>query len=85
MTSLRKRKAAISRALIGRSMHSRFQDRVWNQMRSVGREFGSPDFERLMDEDHRNGVGIFDPVLAQDFLAGVKDPDDMSIHRTNLL
>ena len=54
-------------------------------MRSVGREFGSPDFERLMDEDHRNGVGIFDPVLAQDFLAGVKDPDDMSIHRTNLL
>jgi hypothetical protein len=30
-------------------------------MAPVGREFGSPDFERLMAEDHRSASGVFDP------------------------
>jgi hypothetical protein len=63
MTSLRKRKATISRALLGQNRRSTLEDRLWDQMRPVGREFGSPDFERLMEEDRRNGVGIFDPAL----------------------
>jgi hypothetical protein len=37
--------------------------RLWDRMPPVGREFGSPDFERLMEEDHRNRVGVFDPAL----------------------
>jgi addiction module HigA family antidote len=37
--------------------------RPWDRMPPVGREFGSPDFERLMEEDHRNRVGVFDPAL----------------------
>lgn len=27
------------------------EDQLRNRMPAVGREFGSPDFERLMDED----------------------------------
>lgn len=69
MTSLRKRKAAISRALLGRSI---LEDRLWDQMAPVGREFGSPDFERLMDEDRRNGVGVFDPELQEEFHSRVE-------------
>jgi len=30
--------------------------RLWDQMPPVGREFGSPDFERLMAEDQRDEV-----------------------------
>lgn len=32
-------------------------------MAPVGREFGSPDFERLMEEDRQQGAGVFDPAL----------------------
>lgn len=32
-------------------------------MPAIGREFGSPDFDRLMAEDQRDGVGVFDPAL----------------------
>jgi hypothetical protein len=44
-------------------------------MRLVGREFGSPDFERLMEEDRRNGVGIFDPALKV-YCSTVEIPED---------
>lgn len=37
--------------------------RSWDEMQSVGREFGSPDFERLMAEDSRDDSGVFDPAL----------------------
>lgn len=37
--------------------------REWDAMPPVGREFGSPDFDRLMEEDRRNGSGVFAPVL----------------------
>lgn len=39
--------------------------RIWDEAAPVGREFGSPDFERLMAEDHRDQVGVFDPALRQ--------------------
>lgn len=39
--------------------------RLWDEMQPVGREFGSPDFERLMAEDARAGIGVFDPALKQ--------------------
>ena len=60
MTSLRKRKATICRTLRGRSTH---EDRLWDQMRPVGYEFGSPDFERQTEDDRRNARGVFDPAL----------------------
>jgi hypothetical protein len=36
---------------------------LWDEMPPIRREFGSPDFERLMDEDRRAGVSAFDPAL----------------------
>lgn len=38
--------------------------RAWDRMPAVGREFGSPDFERLMEEDFHRRRGVFDPTLA---------------------
>ena len=64
MISSRKRKTHIGRAMFRRSP---LEVRLWDRMRPVGREFGSPDFERLMEEDRRNGVGIFDPALKETF------------------
>jgi hypothetical protein len=63
MTSLRKQKAAISQLLLGRRTYRTPEDRLWGNVRPVGREFGSPDFDRLTDEDRRNGVGVFDPAM----------------------
>lgn len=40
---------------------------LWSQMPAVGREFGSPDFERLMAEDHRDQAGVFHPDLKKGF------------------
>jgi hypothetical protein len=62
MTSPRKRKAEIGRRMLVRDHEAR-ELRLWDRMPPVGREFGSPDFERLMEEDHRNRVGVFDPAL----------------------
>ena len=69
MTSLRKRKAAVGRAILRREARCSLEDRLWDRMPAVGREFGSPDFERLMEEDYRNGVGVFDPALVAASLA----------------
>lgn len=63
MNLLQKRKAAICRAILERNLHRRLEDLAWDQMPPVGREFGSPDFDRLMDEDFRNQAGVFDPAL----------------------
>jgi len=85
MTSLRKRKAAISRLLLGRRLRSALEDRWWDNLRPVGRELSSPDFERLMEEDRRNGVGVFDPALKDRFLVEVKAPAGMPVRRTRRL
>lgn len=85
MTSMRKRKARLCRALLSPSILSTVDDRLWDEIQPVGREFGSPDFERLADEDHRNGVGAFDPTLRDIFLSGVEVPENMRIqHRKPL-
>jgi len=62
VTSMRKRQAAICRTILQREALSSLKDRLWDRMRAVGREFGGPDFERLMKEDYRNRVGVFDPA-----------------------
>lgn len=77
MTSMRKRKAIVCRALRGQSICSEVEDRLWDRMQPVGREFGSPDFERLMDEDFRNEVGVFDPVLKDKFLSRTEVLENM--------
>lgn len=69
MTSLRRRKAAVCLAIFQRKVQCSLEDRLWDQMPEAGREFGSPDFERLMDEDYRNRVGVFDPALVASLLA----------------
>lgn len=64
MTSLRKRKSQAMRSLHRkRWLDAEWEDRLWDQMPAVGREFGSPDFERLMEEDYRNSLDVFDPAL----------------------
>ena len=63
MTSLRKRKVAISRLLLRQRARFAREVRLWDRMPAVGREFGGSDFERLMDEDRRNGVGVRSGVI----------------------
>ncbi|WP_166651929.1 hypothetical protein [Roseateles toxinivorans] len=76
---MRKRKIALCRSLLGRIASGADEDWLWDNMRPVGREFGSPDFERLMDKDRRNGVGVFDPELKGRFLRGVSISEDMPV------
>ena len=65
-TSQRKRRAKLN-LLTGRMLEQRASSsldvQVWDQMPAVGREFGSPEFDRLMEEDFHNGRGVFDPAL----------------------
>jgi len=61
MTSMRKRKNAVDAAIRAVMRRVADEDRWWDDLCPVGREFGSPDFDRLMEEDFRNGVGAFDP------------------------
>jgi len=63
MASLRKNRLKINRLMRDRRFDADLEDRQWDRMPAVGREFGSPDFERLMAEDYRNGGGVFDPGL----------------------
>jgi predicted aminopeptidase len=42
MTSLRNRKTAITRQLLGRRMHAALEDRHWDGVPPIGREFGAP-------------------------------------------
>lgn len=64
MASMRTRRRKAQRsALLLWSDSFEAELREWNAMTPVGREFGSPDFDRLMEEDRRNSSGVFDPVL----------------------
>lgn len=54
--SSRKRKRSVSQIFHARFYHSRFfwqsaEDRDWVNMAPVGGEFGSPDYDRLMQQD----------------------------------
>lgn len=67
MTSNRERRAKVQR--MQRKVNSCRRESSlecpWDTMAPVGREFGSPDFERLMEHDQRDGAGVFDPVIRQ--------------------
>lgn len=66
MMSARKRRAGIYRLQCVarvRRFACEQEDRLWDRMPAVGREFGSPDFERLMEEDHQLQRGVFDPAI----------------------
>ena len=90
MTSLRRQRARIHRIhqeALRRRMAGMLEDQLWDQMPAVGREFGSPDFDRLMEEDYRLGRGVFDPAVRRAFgagsrrLVGVEVPEDLSLQR----
>lgn len=64
MTSMRARRLKAWKSLTAhRRRCFEAEARLWDSMPPVGREFGSPDFDRLMEEDRRNGTGVFDPSL----------------------
>ncbi|RTL41555.1 MAG: DUF2384 domain-containing protein [Burkholderiales bacterium] len=68
MTSNRERRAKVQRMqrrVNYRRREGSLEDALWDRIAPVGREFGSPDFERLMEEDRRNRVGVFDPAMRQ--------------------
>jgi hypothetical protein len=80
MTSQRKRKAAICGAMHRRALPRSRENQVCVDVAPVGREFGSPDFDRLMDEDHRNRVGVFAP-LSRDLVVEVEVPEDLPVQQ----
>lgn len=63
MTSARRRKSHIVAVLSDGRRRELEVLKDWDSMAPVGREFGSPDFEQLMDADWRAGVGVFEPAL----------------------
>lgn len=65
----RQRRKIISQHFYGR-FHGVFiwrsaEDIAWGSMTPVGREFGSPDYDRLTQEDFDNKTGVFNPGLAE--------------------
>lgn len=61
--SARRNKIRVSRLFQGR-FHGRFiwqsaEDIAWERMAPVGREFSSPDYDRLMQEDCDKHEGVF--------------------------
>lgn len=66
-TSQRKRRARLNRrtgVMVKRRALFESEARAWDRMPAVGREFGSPDFDRLMEEDFHRRQGVFDPTLS---------------------
>lgn len=76
----RKRKAAICRSLLERNLHRRLEDLAWDQMTPIGHEFGSPDFDRLMDGDFRNRAEVFDP-RPKEFFAELDAPEKLPVQQ----
>jgi hypothetical protein len=50
MTSQRKRKVVICCAVLRDEARNPLEGRLWDRMPPAGREFGCPEFERLMGE-----------------------------------
>ncbi len=71
MPSLRKRRAEICDALLRLNVARALEDLLWDRMAPIGREFGSPNFDRLMEEDYRDGCGHVDPSLMARFRLGI--------------
>jgi hypothetical protein len=53
----------MQKAMCRRRRDTVYEAELGGRMPAVGREFGSPDFERLMAEDHRLAQGVFDLAL----------------------
>lgn len=49
----------------GESLWRSAEDTAWDNMAPVGREFGSPDYDRLIQDDFDNKAGVFTPGLAE--------------------
>lgn len=74
MATQRMRKALIVKTSRRRRQAVLEEDlRLWDRSPPVGREFGSPDFERFMAEDHRDSVGVFDPAFRAPSAVAVVD------------
>jgi hypothetical protein len=73
MGLVQKRKLMVRRANLVRARLRALKDVAWDQMAPIGREFGSPDFDRLMEEDFQNLAGVFDPNMKK--LPGSKAKD----------
>jgi hypothetical protein len=73
MTSPRKQRARLNRifrVMRRRRLDCELEDQMWNRMPAVGREFGSPDFERLMEDDHcSSGASLIQQLLRGSNLA----------------
>lgn len=64
MHSMRQRRRQSCRAqTMWRQQRARLEMEAWDRTPAVGREFGSPDFDRLMEEDYRDRAGVFHPAL----------------------
>lgn len=64
--SARRNKTRVAR-LFHERIHGKFlwrsaEDIAWDSRAPVGGEFGSPDYERLMQEDSDKREGIFSPT-----------------------
>ncbi|WP_180125248.1 hypothetical protein [Rhodoferax sp. BLA1] len=64
-----KRKRQIGHLLHGRFHSMRFiwrseEERAWLDMVPIGREFGSPDYERLEQEDHQRRQANLDELVS---------------------
>lgn len=77
MTSMRKRKALVCRARLSPKVRNVVDGRLGDESQPIGGPFGSLDFERLTNEDFRNGVGVFDPALKDKFFSGVDVPEEL--------
>lgn len=55
--------------LMGRLVRSRaafqLEMRRWDQAAPIGQEFGSPDYDRLMEVDLDNKTGVYSPQFIQ--------------------
>lgn len=78
-----KRKRSINQLFHQRFHNARFfwrsaEDRAWENMAPVGREFGSPDYDRLMQQDHDNFMSNLSSLIDEcsDSDAGSGDPSD---------
>ncbi|MGH8436075.1 MAG: hypothetical protein ACRERX_16725 [Pseudomonas sp.] len=64
--SARSNKKRVSRLFYSR-FHGLFRwmsagEQAWEYAAPVGREFGSPDYDRLTRQDLENQTGVFDPA-----------------------
>jgi hypothetical protein len=78
----RNRKRQVNQLLHGRLHSSGFfwrsaEEMAWENMAPVGREFGSPDYDRLMQQDHNDFMSNLS-CLVDECRNSCKDSEDPS-------